>query len=772
MSNTLKYINIVLESWGVLICIAVLAVVFIESKIEKHTGRHFISIFICLLIDLLCNIAGLLTKGMTSSLGWHLVRISNFGEFFSGFLLSFLFSLYILHVLGGRENKKLRVWYIVASVIALLGEALVIISQFTGWLYVIDADSMYHRGEFFWLSSVLAVTSLLANIIVIFLHRKSLKKRECTALTAYSCIMVLASLASLLFYGIFFILLGSVVVAFLMLTVSINGQIKLVKSSIKNKINYLISGSMLTLAILLLSITLLISGNISSQNAEIMMRESCYSLALKLNDQLNLVELTVNNLYDISEKSRPSLEELKDETIVSEYMDQMEEIAVSAAYNTDGAVAVYYRLNPDITGNGISGFFCTRSGENGRFQKLKPTDLNVYDVNDTEHVGWYYLPVWAGKPIWTEPYDNANINVKMVSYAIPVYDGSDLVGVIGMDIDFTKFEEILDELNIYKSSGVALGSMSNSEIHYQKGNLLGNSFDSDIYSQLQSREQSEEIQFINRKGEKYGIYFTTLENHMKLVTYARASDMNSQLYSIIVIGVMVFLIVFAITLILSLRLSRNMVKPLFEVIEATKQYAVGNWDAKVSCNAEDEIGELADNITIMANETKEYISKLKNLAEKDGLTGLRNRNDYLMYIEKCIGEEVWADCKMAVVVMDVNNLKKVNDNLGHEKGDELLQKAGKFICQTFSHSSVFRIGGDEFVAIADGTDFDMIDRKMRDFHHHMEAVSGKDDIMEVCIASGMAKLGMDGDTYDAVFKVADERMYRNKVEIKNGMKPR
>lgn len=772
MSSTLKYINIVLESWGVLVCITALIILVIESKIEKHTRRHFILIFACLLIDLLCNISGLLTKGLTSWPGWYLVRISNFGEFFSGFLLSFLFSLFILHVLGGRENKKLRIWYIVSFIIVLLGEILLIVSQFTGWLYVIDADSMYHRGPLFWLSSVLAVLSLFTNIIAIFLHRERLKKKERIALTAYSCIMVLASLASVMFYGIFFILLGSVIVAFLMLTVIVNEQVELIKSSIKNKINYFISISMVTLMLLLLSVTLIVSSNMVSQNSEVMMRESCQSLALKLDDQLNLVELAVNNLYDISEKSRPSMDDLKNEDIVSEYMGQMAEIAMSVAKNTDGAVAVYYRLNPDIVGNGTSGFFCVKSEKTGQFQQFQPTDLNVYDVNDTEHVGWYYVPVWAGKPVWTEPYENANINVKMVSYVIPVYDSNNLVGVIGMDIDFTIFKDIMEELNVYKSSGAALGCMNCSEIHYQKGDLFGDSVDSDIYSLMQGNEQSEKIQFINKNGEKYGIYFITLENHMKLVTYAKESEMNSQLYSIVVIGTIVFLITFVITLLSSLRLGKNLVEPLLEVTETAKQYAEGNWDMKISCDTEDEIGILADNIMIMADKTQKYILKLKNLAKKDELTGLRNKNDYLMYIERCIEEGTWEKYKMAVVVMDVNNLKKVNDNFGHEKGDVLLQNASKLICQTFPHSPVFRIGGDEFVAIVDGTDFELVDQKMQDFQDHMKTVSNEGNILEVCIASGMAKLGIDGKLYDAVFNIADERMYQNKVEMKNGRKSR
>ena len=106
MLNILKNINISMETWGVLICLVAITLLLIESKIEKRTRSQFLSLFGCLLIDLWCNIAGLMLKGTANSVGKVLVRISNFGEFFFGFLLCFFFSVYILNILGGRENKK------------------------------------------------------------------------------------------------------------------------------------------------------------------------------------------------------------------------------------------------------------------------------------------------------------------------------------------------------------------------------------------------------------------------------------------------------------------------------------------------------------------------------------------------------------------------------------------------------------------------------------------------------------------------------------------
>lgn len=105
MLNILKNINISMETWGVLICLVAITLLLIESKIEKRTRSQFLSLFGCLLIDLWCNIAGLMLKGTANSVGKVLVRISNFGEFFFGFLLCFfLFGLYSEY--SGRQRKQ------------------------------------------------------------------------------------------------------------------------------------------------------------------------------------------------------------------------------------------------------------------------------------------------------------------------------------------------------------------------------------------------------------------------------------------------------------------------------------------------------------------------------------------------------------------------------------------------------------------------------------------------------------------------------------------
>lgn len=225
MTNFLKYINITFESCGILLCIVAIIILLIGTKLEKATRNYFLSIFLCMTADFCCNITGLLTKGYSSPIGIFLVRAANFGEFFFSFLMSFLFTLYILHVLGGKNNPKLTVWYRVAFSLIIFSELMVIATQFTGWLYTIDENAMYKRGNFYWISSVVAIGMICMNIFVIIMNKNNLRKKEHTALISYCVIMVIASMASALMYGINWILFGFILTAVIMLVMITYDQV-------------------------------------------------------------------------------------------------------------------------------------------------------------------------------------------------------------------------------------------------------------------------------------------------------------------------------------------------------------------------------------------------------------------------------------------------------------------------------------------------------------------------------------------------------------------
>ena len=118
----------------------------------------------------------------------------------------------------------------------------------------------------------------------------------------------------------------------------------------------------------------------------------------------------------------------------------------------------------------------------------------------------------------------------------------------------------------------------------------------------------------------------------------------------------------------------------------------------------------------------------------------------------------------AVVVCDVNGLKHINDTLGHKAGDEYICEACMMLCDSFKHSPVFRIGGDEFVVLVHGSDYETRLTILDQLNARIENNVRNDGV----IASlGMAVFAKDTDhTFQNVFARADSLMYERKKQLK------
>ena len=182
----------------------------------------------------------------------------------------------------------------------------------------------------------------------------------------------------------------------------------------------------------------------------------------------------------------------------------------------------------------------------------------------------------------------------------------------------------------------------------------------------------------------------------------------------------------------------------------------------------DEINELGNQIQVMRSDLKEYINKVYSLAFRDPLTGVKSKQAYVEYelmINRMINEN--SIQKFAVAVFDINGLKITNDTLGHNAGDTLIKNASKIICDKFAHSPIFRIGGDEFVAVLKERDYDAREKLMEEFIKEMEESNRKGGVV---VAGGMSEYCQGSDfVIQDVFNRADAFMYEEKQKLKRGM---
>ena len=167
-------------------------------------------------------------------------------------------------------------------------------------------------------------------------------------------------------------------------------------------------------------------------------------------------------------------------------------------------------------------------------------------------------------------------------------------------------------------------------------------------------------------------------------------------------------------------------------------------------------------------EKERDLRSAERMARLDALTGIKNKNAFSEYVSS-IDSRINSgdsDIRFGIVVCDMNDLKLMNDTRGHSFGDEAIRRASCMICDAFGHSPVFRIGGDEFVVIIDGRDYDCREElfgKLRE-----ESVANKRARSGPVVACGMTVYEHGSDKcFDEVFERADREMYEDKNELKS-----
>lgn len=179
----------------------------------------------------------------------------------------------------------------------------------------------------------------------------------------------------------------------------------------------------------------------------------------------------------------------------------------------------------------------------------------------------------------------------------------------------------------------------------------------------------------------------------------------------------------------------------------------------VAYNEEEMLSEVVFTTLSIDNE-KEREQYLLHISSLDGLTGIYNRRSYETDLEELrmnIKEDV------IVVSLDLNGLKAVNDNQGHQAGDDILQKAASCINESFSqYGKVYRVGGDEFIALM-YLDYEEMPLIKERFFKKLEE-QGKMTGSLISISFGYASYAEHKDAnIDSLVMMADKNMYQEKA---------
>ncbi len=160
-------------------------------------------------------------------------------------------------------------------------------------------------------------------------------------------------------------------------------------------------------------------------------------------------------------------------------------------------------------------------------------------------------------------------------------------------------------------------------------------------------------------------------------------------------------------------------------------------------------------------ERKKFEEKLKYLSFHDQMTGIYNR----LYFENELNRlDRSREYPIAIICMDIDGLKLINDSMGHRKGDEILKACAQVIKKPLRSSDILaRIGGDEFAAILPHTSEVDAEGIIRRIRNEIENHNRANPEQVLSISLGIAVASKNGDSLDEVFKKADNLMYRDKL---------
>lgn len=482
---------------------------------------------------------------------------------------------------------------------------------------------------------------------------------------------------------------------------------------------------------------------------------------------LKSVEQSTDTVSGLIDAQLDALPDIQTEETFHAHVEGARTIFKEAAEHTNGAMTYYYRIDPSISAvTKEPGFWYVNL--DGKGFKENP----VTDLSDEQYSAvWFNVPKTTGKPVWLPPYLTDNLDVYVLSYNVPVRWNGQFVGVIGIEIDYRTLGAQIKDIGVSNGGYAFIVENERGTIIYHPTiDLLTIPEEerpltpADFRAGFFHGDHHIEYTF---EGIRKHCYWMELTNGMSIVVTVPTSVVTNTWWSVvvqIVVAAAIIITVFAIATALS---ARQLTKPLKALTKAAEDINEGDYDVELDYKKDDEIGTLTTAMNKLVRNLGDYINDLSSLAYADALTSINNKNAFDARVHEL--QDQMNDSKghleFAVAILDCDDLKKINDSFGHDKGDIYLRNSCRLIVRVFQNSAVYRIGGDEFAVILEKDDYARREELKKLFVQRSEEICtfAKEPWEKIRISIGVAAYDPEIDeSVKDVIVHADHLMYQNK----------
>ncbi|MCX7842523.1 MAG: EAL domain-containing protein [Clostridia bacterium] len=406
---------------------------------------------------------------------------------------------------------------------------------------------------------------------------------------------------------------------------------------------------------------------------------------------------------------------------------------------------------------------------------------------------WYIQAKNAGdKIISTTPYLDYATQRITITIAKSVYSSDgEMIGVIAVDFESSVISSMITNLTIGEKGFITMVNGDGTIIANKNEHMIGEKFLEGDFNRLVSSGLNKGF-YHSLYGEKYFLKFSKLGNiDIFFVCAVSQKEINKHLlqafYPILIIGGFCLLISGLIVYIGALRvifhleklahLMRKAEEGVYELSDESSAYyelrslAKGFNSMIKSIRSRDErLRGQYEELKKSQMALKEREEKIRHLAYFDSLTSLLNRESLMEVLKRAIENAQMHNHTGAIIYIDLDNFKAINDTLGHSIGDKLLIELSKRFKQNSCFDrKTFRIGGDEFIILlgnaASSDTVRDIAQKVLDIFQEPVVIDSK--TLGITASVGISLFPQDGRTVEELLKKADMAMYKAKQCGKN-----
>ena len=488
-----------------------------------------------------------------------------------------------------------------------------------------------------------------------------------------------------------------------------------------------------------------------------------------INDELlrseNIVNYAANSISrkisDPDQLRNPAFQQRLAQSVNHDFQDATTDLHI---------ICSYYLYYPS---ENISALWKASRGHDSMFYDVLAQQRGESGQAAPRHVVAFAYLMDQGKAAWTQPYYSPYLNRYIISYLRPIYEGGVMVAIVGIDLDFQAFIDRLYANPPEGEHGMILLSDATGTVEYSPEKPLGMSLvDKDIHLVDTSDKVAEASQTDNTMvtytwdGQQSIAGIKGLRNGMNFIDLRQVPKIYNRTHKAFMQMGMGLVAVCILASLLPLYMISRLSERLQLVIEAAKEVGEGNYDVKLHDMHPDDIGELSRNFQAMAEKVAAAQENLTYMSQHDALTGVLNR----MGLDKEIADWLKAHPAShgALVSLDLDGFKFINDLHGHMAGDEALRTLAKDLIESFGHEQIIgRNGGDEFVVFMKDTEPEQAEKVSKAFSNKVKTFTYDGERHAFSVSIGYTIYKGDGIPLSRLFHQSDTALYAVKLRGRN-----